>query len=167
MINLIACVDLNNAIGHKNQLLCNLPSDMKRFKELTTGQFCVMGRKTYESIGKPLPNRHNVIVTRNVKYQAPPETHVYTSLGEVIFEYKAYNNNENELFICGGADIYKQALEYTERIYLTIINHAFPKADAFFPAFNIAEWKVIDHEHHKMDSEHLYNYHFVTYERRK
>lgn len=166
MINLIAAIGLGNELGYKNQLLCSLPNDMKRFKEITTGQFCVMGRKTYESIGKPLPNRHNVIVTRNVKYQASPETYVYTSLEEVIFEYKAYNNNENELFIIGGEQIYKQALEYAERIYLTIIDHAFPKADAYFPQFDITEWEIISHEQHKMDNDHLYNFHFVTYQRK-
>lgn len=166
MINLIAAIGLNNELGYKNQLLCKLPNDLKRFKELTTGQFCVIGRKTYESIGQPLPNRHNVIVTRNNKYQAPPETYVYTSLEEVIFEYKAYNNNENELFICGGSQVYKQALEYAERIYLTIIDHAFSKADTYFPQFDIAEWNIIDHEKHKMDDNHLYNYYFVTYQRK-
>jgi dihydrofolate reductase len=167
MINLIAACDLNRAIGHKNDLLIKLPNDLKRFKELTSGQYCVFGRKTFESLPKqPLPNRHNIILTRNNDYQSPLGVYTYQTLESVIFEYREYNDNDDELFICGGEQVYKQALEYADRIYLTIIDHAFTKADAFFPEFDISDWKVIDHEQRKMDNEHLYNYHFVTYERK-
>jgi dihydrofolate reductase len=165
-INLIACIDLNSAIGYKNQLLTKLPNDLKRFKELTINNFIVMGSRTFESIGKPLPNRHNIIVSRNVKYPAPSNTYLYNSLESVIFEYKEYNENENELCIIGGSDIYKQALEYADKLYITIVDHCFTNADSYFPKFDISEWEVIDHEQHKMDDKHLYNYHFVTYARK-
>jgi dihydrofolate reductase len=166
MINLIACIDLNNAIGYKNQLLCKLPNDLKRFKELTTGQFIIMGSRTFESISKPLPNRFNIVLTRNTKNYFPDGAYVYHSVEDIIHEYENYGNKEVELWVIGGESIYKQFLPHADNIYLTIIDHAFSKADAYFPQFDINDWKVINHEQHKMDSEHLYNFHFVTYEKK-
>jgi dihydrofolate reductase len=96
MINLIACIDLNCGLGFQNDLLIKLKNDMKYFKELTTGQFVVQGRKTFESIGHPLPNRHNIILTKNLNYKAPVGTYAYHSLEDIIHEYKQYNDNQNE-----------------------------------------------------------------------
>jgi dihydrofolate reductase len=166
MINLIAAIDLNNALGNKNELLCKLPNDMKHFQKLTKNNFCVFGRKTFESIGHPLPNRTNIIITRNDQYQAPEGTYVYSSLSDVIYEYESYNENENELFICGGAEVYRQALSYSDRIYLTIINHKFPEADTYFPQFSLDDWKVTENIKNVADESNPYDHFFITYERK-
>jgi dihydrofolate reductase len=166
MINLIAACGLNRELGYNNQLLCHLPNDLKHFKQLTTGQFVVMGRKTYDSIGHSLPKRHNIIVTRDTKFKEPVGTYVYNSLDEVIHEYTQYNDNQNELFIIGGADIYQQTLEFADKIHLTIINAQFPKVDTWFPDFDINEWKVTSNIKNKADEKNPYDHYFVTYERR-
>lgn len=165
MINLIAAIDLNRGLGYNNELLIKLPNDMKHFRELTKHQFCVFGRKTYESIGKPLPNRQNIVITRDNKYVSQ-DVFVYNSLTDVIFEYESYNDHENELFICGGAEIYHQALPYSQKIYLTIIDHEFPYVDTFFPAFSMKDWKPIENIKNPADENNPYDHYFVTYERR-
>jgi dihydrofolate reductase len=165
-INLIAAIGLNRELGYKNQLLCHLPNDLKHFKELTTGQFVVMGRKTYESIGHSLPNRQNIIVTRNNKYKEPLGTYVYNSLEDVIHEYQSYNENQNELFICGGAEIYKQSLKYANRIFLTVIETHFSKVDTWFPPFSFLDWKVTSNIRNEIDENNQYVHNFITYERR-
>jgi dihydrofolate reductase len=165
-INIIAAIGVNRELGYKNQLLCHLPNDLKYFKEKTTGQFCVFGRKTYESIGYPLPNRHNIIVTRNTNYKIADGVFVYNSLLDVINEYISYNNNENELYICGGAEIYRQALPYADRIYMTIIEKHFSKVDTYFPPFDFHDWKVTERIKCEADENNPYVHHFVTYERR-
>lgn len=165
-ISLIACLDLNNSIGYKNQLLCRLRNDMKHFRQLTEGNFICMGRKTFESIGKPLSNRYNIILTRNKKYKAPQGTFVYYSLEDVINEYRNLNNNESELFIIGGSEIYYQAMPYADRICLTIIDHTFKRADSYFPKFSLDDWKPIECIENKADDENEYDHYFVTYERR-
>lgn len=166
MINLIAAIGLNNELGYKNQLLCHLPNDMKHFRQLTENNFCVFGRKTYESIGKPLSNRTNIILTRDTKAMPPYGTFIYNSLESVIDEYVNYNEKENELFICGGSEIYKQSLPYAERIYLTVIEHEFPKADAYFPQFSLLDWKVTGNIKNAADEDNPYDYCFVRYEKR-
>jgi dihydrofolate reductase len=166
MINIIAAIGLNRELGYNNQLLCHLPNDLKHFKELTTQQFIVMGRKTFESIGHPLPNRHNIIVTRDTKFKEPIGTYVYHSLDDVIHEYKQYNDNQNELFIIGGADVYLQALLHADKIYLTVINHYFDKADVYFPQINLKDWKVTQNVKQFKDEKNPYDHSFVVYERR-
>jgi dihydrofolate reductase len=166
MINLIAAIGVNRELGYKNQLLCHLPNDLKHFKELTTGQFVVMGRKTYESIGHPLPNRQNIIVTRNNKFVEPVGTYVYNSLEDVIHEYQQYNENQNELFICGGAEIYKQSLKYADRILLTVIENHFNKVDTWFPPFSFLDWKVTSNIQNEIDEKNPYVHSFIKYERR-
>lgn len=164
MINLIAAIDLNCGLGYKNDLLIKLPNDLKRFRELTQNNFVVMGRKTYESIGHPLPHRHNIILTRNKNYKAPYGTFVYHSIDEVINAYKTQNNGESELYFIGGEDIYYQALSYADRIHLTIIKHVFEKVDTHFPRLNPRYWKAIKNIENKADENHPYDYHYVTYE---
>lgn len=165
-INLIAAMDLSCGIGYRNELLVKLPNDLKRFKELTTNEFVCMGRKTYESIGHPLPNRYNIVLTRDMKYNSSEGVYIYNSINDVLFEYQNYNGNENELYIIGGAEIYNQALPYAEKLFLTVIETEFPKADTFFPRFSLVDWKVIDRVDNKKDENHPYNYSFVTYSRR-
>src|SRR5690606_21968590 len=113
-ISIIVAIDENKAIGKNNQLLWHLPNDLKFFKTTTSGHPIIMGRKTYDSIGKPLPNRKNIIITRNKDLKIGG-AEVYTSLSEALAGLK----EENEVFIIGGAEIYKQALPLTDKVYLT------------------------------------------------
>jgi dihydrofolate reductase len=166
MINLIAAIDLNRGIGSNNDLLVKLPNDMKHFRELTTGHFIVQGRRTFDSIGHPLPNRTNIILTRNKRYSAPYGTFVYHSIEEVIHAYHKQNNDESELFIIGGAEVYSQAIHYADRLYLTIIDHEFPNVDSFFPAFSFLDWKVTSNIRNEADENNPYVHSFITYERR-
>lgn len=170
-ISLIAAISKTNQLGYKNKLLCHLPNDLTRFKELTLDTFCVMGRKTYESIininGKPLPQRTNIVISRDLKYPVHPSCYLYNSVNEVIREYEKLAKKDVKLFVIGGSSIYRQFLSYADNIYLTIIDHIFSKADCYFPIFSLHEWKVTEHIPNKADDKHLYNYHFVTYNRKK
>ena len=166
MINLIAAIDLQRGLGFNNDLLVKLPNDMKHFKKLTTGHFIVMGRRTFDSIGKPLPNRTNIILTRNKDYTAPYGTFVYHSIEDVVHAYHKQNNNESELFVIGGAEVYSQAIQYADRLYLTIIDHEFPKVDSFFPTFSMLDWKPVNNIKNLADKNNLYDHYFVIYERR-
>ena len=129
MISIIAALGKNRALGLGNELLWPIPDDLKRFKKITSGHPIIMGSKTYESIGKPLPNRTNIILTRNKNYDAPG-TIIVTSLEEA-FE-KAGND---EVFVIGGAQIYTLALPYADKLYLTLIEDE-KEADAFFPDYS-------------------------------
>lgn len=167
MINLISCIDLNNAIGYNGQLLTyKKAADMKRFKELTTGNFTVMGRKSYEEIGKPLPNRTNLVLTKNINADYHPDVCVYDSVSQILFEYEHYADKQVELFVCGGQKVYKEFLPYADQIHLTILHTKFPKADTWFPKFNMSDWKVIEHTDHEADEHNQYPYSFVTYKRK-
>jgi dihydrofolate reductase len=168
MINLIAAIDRNRGLGFNNELLVKLPSDMSHFKKLTTGHFIVQGRKTYDSIGHPLPNRHNIILTRNKDYKAPVGTFVYHDIETVIKQYKLLNNNESELFIIGGSELFSQTLEFADRIYLTIIEHSFENVDSFFPELSTVDWKVVSEEtiYKPRDDKNEFDLYFLTYQRR-
>lgn len=131
-ISLIAAISENRAIGKNNELLWRIPDDMRRFKELTTGHPIIMGRKTYESIGKPLPNRTNIIITRNKDYSAPGCI-VTNSLHEAI--EKAGEIEQSEIFIIGGGEIYKEGLKLTDKLYLTLI-HEEKEGDIYFPDYS-------------------------------
>jgi dihydrofolate reductase len=169
LINLIAAIDRNRGLGFNNELLVKLPSDMSHFKKLTTGHFIVQGRKTYDSIGHPLPNRQNIILTRNKEYRAPLGTFVYHDIETVIKQYKLLNNNESELFIIGGAELFSQSLEFADRIYLTIIEHSFENCDSFFPELSNVDWKVLSEKtiHVPKDAKNEYDHYFLTYEKRR
>jgi dihydrofolate reductase len=166
MINIIAAVDLNNGLGFNNHLLIKVPNDMKHFRQLTENNFCVFGRKTYDSIGHPLPNRTNIILTRDTKMKSPEGIFTYNSLQDVIFEYENYNEQENELFVCGGSEVYRQALPYAQRIYLTIIDHTFSEVDTYFPMIDLSEWKVTENIKNKADENNPFDHYFLTYERK-
>jgi dihydrofolate reductase len=166
MINLIAAIDLNRGLGFNNDLLVKLPSDMRHFRELTTGHFIVQGRRTFASIGKPLPNRTNIILTRNKRYSAPYGTFVYHSIEDVIHAYHMQNNDESELFIIGGANIYSQAIHYADRLYLTIIDHEFMNVDSYFPTFSMLDWKPVSNVENLADENNPYDHYFVEYQRR-
>ncbi|MFT4031477.1 MAG: dihydrofolate reductase [Siphonobacter sp.] len=152
MIHLIVAVAENGAIGKDNQLLWHLPDDLKRFKQLTTGHPVIMGRKTYESIGKPLPNRTNIIITRDQNYTAEGCV-VVSSVEEALYA------NE-DVYIIGGAEIYRQTLPYADNIHLTEV-HTSIEGDTFFPKIAVDEWLELNREHHPADEKHQYSFDFV------
>lgn len=157
MISLIVAVGKNRAIGRNNQLLWNIPEDMKHFKETTTGHTVIMGDRTYLSIGKPLPNRKNIVVTLNKDFVAAG-CEVRFDLDEVLREYK---NSEEEVFIIGGGIIYKLALPMVDKLYLTVVEDAPTDADTFFPDY--AEFDQVIKEEQVDNGE--YKFSFVELER--
>ena len=156
MITIIAAVAKNRAIGFQNKLLYWLPNDLKRFKTLTTGHTIIMGRKTYDSLPKgALPNRRNVVISRNVKEL--PGCEVYPSLEKALRSC----TNDEDVYIIGGATIYDQSLPYADKLCLTEVDDEPAKADAFFPDYST--WKQIWREEHDIDEKHTHHYSFVEY----
>jgi len=130
MINMIVAIGANREIGGGNDLLWRIPEDLKRFKNITMGHPMVMGRKTYESIGRPLPGRTSIVVTRNKDFEVPDEVIVVDSLEQGLEEAKKL---DDEVFVIGGGQIYTEALPITDRLHLTKVHQAFDNADIFFP----------------------------------
>ena len=159
MITLIAAVADNNALGKDNQLIWHLPSDLKRFKKVTSNHHVIMGRKTYESLGKPLPNRTNIIISRNTDFKAEGCV-VVNSLQAAL---EAAKKDENP-YILGGAEIYEQAILFADKLDITFVHHQF-EADAFFPEISKSLWKETSREDFKADEMNIYDYSFVTYQR--
>lgn len=149
MISSIVCIGKNRAIGRNNQLLWNIPEDMAHFKKITTGKTVIMGEKTFQSIGRPLPNRKNIVVTLDKNFQAKG-VEVSNSLEEVLAEYK---KSEEEVFIIGGGIIYKLSLPMVDKLYLTIVDDAPDDADTFFPDYsefkNIVKENAVDNGKYK------------------
>jgi dihydrofolate reductase len=163
IISAIAAMAENRVIGKNNQLPWHLPADLTHFKTITTGNCILMGRKTYESIGKPLPNRTNIILTQQPEFAAPGCI-VVNSFEEALTHSLAEKNKE--LIIIGGAQIYTQLLPQIERIYLTIIHHLFD-GDVFFPELDTREWHEAARETHRADEKNKYAYSFTRLERIK
>ncbi len=161
MITLIAAIAKNNALGKDNDLIWHLPADLKRFKKVTTGHHILMGRNTFESIGKPLPNRTTVIITRNDNYFIDGCL-TANSIENAIELAK----EDDEIFIIGGAQIYKQALEnnLVDKLDITLVDEEF-EADVFFPEIDATIWKEISREDFKADKKNKYDYSFVSYVR--
>lgn len=157
MITIIAAAGENNELGKDNDLVWHLPDDFKRFKQLTTGHYIIMGRKTFESFPKPLPNRTHVIITRQKNYN-PEGTIVVHSLKEAIEAAK----NDSQPFIIGGGEIYKQSLDVADKIELTRVHGTF-EADTFFPDINEDEWELVNKEYHPADDRHKYPFTYLTY----
>lgn len=157
MITLIAAVAENNALGKNNQLLWHLPDDFKRFKNITTGHHIIMGRKTFESFPKPLPNRTHVIISRQKNYQ-PDGCIVVDSLEKAI----AVCPKNEETFIIGGGEIYKQSIAIADKLDITKVHHTFD-ADTFFPEIDLNEWKLTSSEFHPKDEKHQFDFAFETY----
>nr|WP_294936822.1 dihydrofolate reductase [uncultured Flavobacterium sp.] len=160
MITLIAAAAENNALGKDNQMIWHLPDDFKRFRQLTTGHYIIMGRKTFESFPKPLPNRTHVIITRQKDYAVPEGCIVVDSLKKAI---EVCPKNE-AVFIIGGGEIYQQSMAIGDKIELTKV-FASPEADTFFPEINNTDWKLISEEFHPKDEKHAFDFTFLTYER--
>jgi dihydrofolate reductase len=154
MITLISAMGINNEIGANNKLLWNLPADMQYFRERTRNKIVIMGRNTFESIGKALPNRKNIILTRDKNYNIAIYQKNITknttiilmhSIEEVLNLEKSenINNNNSEIMVIGGSDIYKKFLPHSTHLSISFINKEFSNADSFFPEFNISEFKKI------------------------
>ncbi len=158
LLSIIVAVSRNNAIGKDNQLLWHMPADLKFFKRTTSGHSVIMGRKTFESLGKALPKRRNIVISRQENYQ-PEGAELSPSLEEAINRCR----EDGEVFILGGAEIYRQALEHTDKIYQTVIQHEFEDADAFFPVLKDEDWALDDVQHHEGDDQNPYDYSFYTY----
>lgn len=165
-INIIAAIGLDRELGQNNNLLCNLSADLKHFKELTTGGFVLMGSNTFKSIGKSLPNRQNIVLSRDTKYEYPSDVFVYDSFDQVIFEYRNYNEEVDDLWIIGGANVYSQAIKHADKIYLTIIQNRFPDADVHFPAFNLSDWNHRVTGFKRKDEKNQYDHYYVEYARK-
>ena len=164
-ISLIAALGRNNEIGKENMLLWNMPADMKHFRETTSGHVVIMGRKTYESIGQPLPNRRNIVITRNTEFTAPG-IEIAHSLAEAIDIVQTDGAGwDGEVFVIGGAQLYAEAIDMADTLYITRIDSEVPEADAFFPEFGPAEWKEIARETHESDETNPHAYTFITYEK--
>ena len=156
-LTLIAAMAQNRVIGKNNDLVWHLPKDLKHFKELTKGHHIIMGRKTFESIGKPLPHRTNIVVTSKKDYKAPGCIVVH-SLREAIQKAE----NDSRPFVAGGGEIYKQALEYADSMELTVVHHEF-EGDTFFPEINSKEWELVNKESQHPDEKHKYAFDFLSY----
>lgn len=163
-VSAIAAVSKNGVIGRNNDLPWKLPDDMRFFMETTKGHHVVMGRKNYDSLKgkfKPLPERTNVIITRQKDFKAPGcfVVHEISESLEI-----ARKNGEQECFIIGGAEIYALAMPFTNRLYLTEID-AIVEGDTFFPSVDRSEWKETARKHHAADDRHAFAFDFVTYDK--
>ncbi|UAB81567.1 dihydrofolate reductase [Marixanthomonas sp. SCSIO 43207] len=160
MITLIAAAGENNELGKDNDLVWHLPDDFKRFKKLTTGHHIIMGRKTFESFPKPLPNRTHIVITRNKNYQKEGAVVVH-SLDEALLKAQ----NDPQPFVIGGGEIYKVAIDTADKIELTRVHGTF-EADTYFPKIDMNKWQLISEEKHPKDDKHNYAFSYLTYERR-
>lgn len=160
MLSMIVAMDVNRGIGKDNQLLWHIPEDLQYFKSITSHKVVVMGRKTFESIGKPLPNRTNIILTRDPSYKAPGCL-VYHSIENILSE-NTMDDDHAEVVIIGGAEIYNLFLPYADRLYITQVSGTF-NADTFFPTLPNEQWKMISRKKGTQDTSH--EYYFEIYER--
>lgn len=161
MLSIIVAKGKNNIIGKENKLVWSLPADMKRFRELTTGHVIIMGRKTFESLGKILPNRKHVVFTQNPDFKVDDEN---VQIVHSMLEIKEYIDNDEENFVLGGAMIYSLLMPHVTKMYVTEINKDF-EGDTFFPKINLDIWKETRREKGTQDEDNKFDYDFVTYER--
>lgn len=161
MLSIIVAKAKNNIIGKNNKLLWSLPEDLKRFKKLTTGHTIIMGRKTFDSLGRVLPNRKHIVFTQNPDFKVEDEN---VEIVHSMLEIKQYIDDKNENFVIGGAMIYNLLLPYTKKMYVTEINQDF-EGDAFFPKINLEDWKIIEKEKGIKNEKNNLEYEYVTYER--
>lgn len=158
IISLIVACDDNRLIGRDGDLPWRLPNDLKHFKALTLGKTVLMGRKTWVSLGRPLPQRENWVLTREARFDAPG-ARVFTTLQEALAAHTG-----GELMVIGGAELYRQTLPLAQRLYLTRV-HAALQGDTWFPAFDAAQFREVSREDHPADERHPYPYSFLTLER--
>lgn len=161
MISLLVAMDRNNVIGFENDMPWHLPNDLKFFKETTTGNTIVMGRKTFESIGRVLPNRKHIVLTKS-NNNFPDEVEVVQDIESII---QLSESNDEELFVIGGGNIFKQLLPYADKLYVTLINETF-EGDVFFPNISMEEWEEVSKEKGIQDERNPYEYYFIQYVRK-
>ena len=157
MITIIAAAGSNNELGKDNDLVWHLPKDFKRFKKLTTGHHIIMGRKTFQSFPKTLPNRVHIVITRNTDYH-PEGAIIVHSMTEALELAK----NDPQIFIIGGGEIYKLGMKIADKIELTRVNSSF-EADTFFPEIPSDDWKLISEEFHLKDEKHKFDFSYQTF----
>lgn len=162
MLSIIAAISDNNVIGKDNKLIWHLPEDLKRFKELTIGHTIIMGRKTFESLGKVLPNRKHIVLTRDTSYHIDDEN---VEIINDIEDLEKYINSVEENFVIGGAIIYRQLMPKVDKMYITRIHEKF-EGDAYFSIINEEEWKETEKIQGIKDEKNAYDYEFVTYVRK-
>ena len=163
MLSIIVAVAKNNVIGKDNKLIWHLPEDLKRFKNLTTGHTIIMGRKTFESLGRVLPNRKHVILCNDMELNIDDEN---VEIIEDISMLKNYIESEEENFVIGGATIYKLLMPYSNKLYITKIDQEFD-GDVYFPNIDDNEWQIIQKEDGLKNELNPFNYKYVTYIRKK
>lgn len=164
MITLIAAAAENNALGKNNEMIWHLPDDFKRFKKLTSGHFIIMGRKTYESLDGPLPNRTHIIITRQENYAEKVDANcciVVDNIEDAI----AKSASEDETFVIGGGEIYKLALPLADKIELTRVHGTF-EADAYFPEIDENKWNLVSEDYHPKDEKHNFDFTYQTFMKR-
>ena len=159
MISIIAAIGKNGELGRKNNLLWNLPEDMRHFRDTTRGHTVIMGQKTFESIGHPLPNRTNIVVTRNRAFKADG-VDISNSLEDTLNSLK---NADEEVFVIGGGEIYRQSIEKADKLYITHVNKSFPDADTFFPKIDDNIWQKIKNKKYLNDNLNEYDLEFTEY----
>ena len=159
-LTIIAAVSINNVIGNKNKLIWNLPNDLKRFKKLTTGHSVIMGRKTFDSLPNPLPNRDNIVITRNTDYSNSDVT-VCSSIEDAINLTKT----DTQPFIIGGGEIYSQTINLADKIELTRVYKKFD-GDAYFPEIPLDIFELINEERYNSNAQNEFDYSFLTYKKR-
>jgi dihydrofolate reductase len=172
ILSIISAIANNNEIGRKNELLWNLPIDMKHFKETTTGHPVIMGQKTFESLGtssdgkpgRPLPNRRNIILTLDKEFKRENAEVVY-SIEELDELLKNTMESGEEAFIIGGGQIYKLFIDKADRLYITHVNASFPDADTYFPIIDNNKWKKISEDKYEKDEKNIYDCNFVVYKK--
>jgi len=163
-ISIIVARAKNNVIGKDNQLIWRLSADLQLFKSHTTGHHIIMGRKTYESVGKPLPNRTSIVITNNPEFKVPEGHIVAHSLEEAI--QICIGKKLDNVFIIGGAEIYNQAFPLADELMITEVN-AIPDGDVFFPEFEKNEWKIVSTTSYFKDEKNEYDFDFVVYKKLK
>ncbi|MFK7798163.1 MAG: dihydrofolate reductase [Aureispira sp.] len=168
LISIIVGLGHDQVIGKNNDMPWHLSADLRYFAKTTKGHPIIMGRKCYESIGRPLPKRHNIIITRNKAFQAQGCVVVHSledALNEAANYYQNNPTDAPEVFVIGGGEIYQQALSTADRLYITYIDVRVEDGDVFFPAFDQNQWLTIKEEAHQKDEKNPYNYTFAVLKR--
>ena len=174
ILSIISAIAKNNEIGQKNALLWSMPADLKHFKETTSGHPVIMGQKTFESLGigpngepgRPLPNRRNIVLTKDENFKREGIEIVY-SLEELDELLKNTTQEDEEVFVIGGGQIYKLFIDKADKLYITHVDAEFPDADTFFPIIDSSKWQKVSEEKHFPDEKNIYSYNFVVYQKIK
>lgn len=161
-LTIIVAAGEDNAIGKDNDLIWHLSDDLKRFKKLTSGHHIIMGRKTFESFPKPLPNRTHIVITRQKDYKVPDGVIVVNNLEDAIDAAR----KDSQPFIIGGGEIYKQSINLAEKLEMTRVHSTFKNADTFFPEIDDTKWREVSRTTHDADEKHKYAFSFITYLRK-